>query len=151
MKLQAFRTVTKARFRRHVDSPGDLANSQHFYKHEPISRFLEYLRGTVLFCKTSLSEYIVRTADRMPATNFTIETLWRELEFKPTPNQKDAILHIDGPLYLPAGPVSDKRGSYRSWHWLQAEWELYASPCKGLSFLDKSVQIHVFRVSLRIT
>jgi len=44
----------------------------------------------------------------MPATNFTIETLWRELEFKPTPNQRDAILHIDGPLYLPAGPGSGK-------------------------------------------
>jgi DNA helicase-2/ATP-dependent DNA helicase PcrA len=46
----------------------------------------------------------------MPARNFTIETLWRELDFKPTPNQKDAILHLDGPLYLLAGPRSGKTG-----------------------------------------
>jgi DNA helicase II / ATP-dependent DNA helicase PcrA len=44
----------------------------------------------------------------MPAKQFTIETLWREENFKPTPNQKDAILHLDGPLYLPAGPGSGK-------------------------------------------
>jgi DNA helicase-2/ATP-dependent DNA helicase PcrA len=44
----------------------------------------------------------------MPANNFTIETLWRDMEFHPTPNQKDAILHVDGPLYLPAGPGSGK-------------------------------------------
>lgn len=36
----------------------------------------------------------------MPANNFSIETLWREMEFQPTPKQKDAILHLDGPLYL---------------------------------------------------
>ena len=30
------------------------------------------------------------------------------MEFHPTPNQKDAILHLDGPLYLPAGPGSGK-------------------------------------------
>ena len=44
----------------------------------------------------------------MPAKNFTIETLWREMEFKPTPNQKDAILHLDGPLDLPADPGSGR-------------------------------------------
>ena len=44
----------------------------------------------------------------MPANNFSIETLWREEKFNPTPNQKDAILHLDGPLYLPAGPGSGK-------------------------------------------
>src|SRR4026208_1679075 len=44
----------------------------------------------------------------MPTKNFTIETLWAEMEFKPTPNQKDAILHVDGPLFLPAGPGSGK-------------------------------------------
>ncbi len=44
----------------------------------------------------------------MPGKDFTIETLWRAEDFKPTPNQKAAILHLDGPLYLPAGPGSGK-------------------------------------------
>jgi DNA helicase II / ATP-dependent DNA helicase PcrA len=44
----------------------------------------------------------------MPTKNLTIETLWRDMEFRPTRNQKDAILHLDGPLYLPAGPGSGK-------------------------------------------
>jgi hypothetical protein len=44
----------------------------------------------------------------MARNEFNIETLWREMDFKPTPHQKDAILHLDGLLYLPAGPGSGK-------------------------------------------
>ena len=32
----------------------------------------------------------------MPANNFKIETPWREMDFKPTPNQKDDIHHLEG-------------------------------------------------------
>jgi DNA helicase II / ATP-dependent DNA helicase PcrA len=38
----------------------------------------------------------------------TIERLWAEAGFQPNPAQRDAILHVDGPLYLPAGPGSGK-------------------------------------------
>src|SRR6185436_7978651 len=38
----------------------------------------------------------------------TLAQLWEEAGFEPNPNQKKAILHIDGPLYLPAGPGSGK-------------------------------------------
>jgi DNA helicase II / ATP-dependent DNA helicase PcrA len=44
----------------------------------------------------------------MPAKNITIDTLMGEMKFHPTPNQREAILHLDGPLYLPAGPGSGK-------------------------------------------
>lgn len=37
-----------------------------------------------------------------------IEYYWDLKKFKPTPEQKDAILHIDGPLFLTAGPGSGK-------------------------------------------
>ncbi len=37
-----------------------------------------------------------------------IEALWREARFEPNDHQRDAILHVDGPLYLPAGPGSGK-------------------------------------------
>lgn len=37
-----------------------------------------------------------------------IETLWREAGFTPDDAQYEAILNIDGPLYLPAGPGSGK-------------------------------------------
>src|SRR2546426_493759 len=37
-----------------------------------------------------------------------IEELWREFDFEPNPRQREAILHISGPLYLPAGPGSGK-------------------------------------------
>lgn len=40
--------------------------------------------------------------------NFSIETLWKESKFEPNPAQKKAILHIDNPLYLTAGPGSGK-------------------------------------------
>ena len=47
------------------------------------------------------------------ARAFTVATpaitqLWAAADFKPNPDQHDAILHQDGPLYLPAGPGSGK-------------------------------------------
>lgn len=38
----------------------------------------------------------------------TIRDLWRARNFVPNLNQEQAILHVDGPLYLPAGPGSGK-------------------------------------------
>ncbi len=38
----------------------------------------------------------------------SIEDLWREFDFEPNKNQLRAIRHLDGPLYLPAGPGSGK-------------------------------------------
>src|SRR5512138_1258006 len=38
----------------------------------------------------------------------TLENLWRLSKFKPNDEQRNAILHVDGPLYLPAGPGSGK-------------------------------------------
>ncbi len=40
--------------------------------------------------------------------SLSIERLWAEVGFAPNPAQRDAILHSDGPLYLPAGPGSGK-------------------------------------------
>ncbi len=40
--------------------------------------------------------------------NLTIQTLWAEAGFCPTPAQEQAILHTEGPLYLTAGPGSGK-------------------------------------------
>ncbi|MGH9024054.1 MAG: UvrD-helicase domain-containing protein, partial [Acidimicrobiia bacterium] len=37
-----------------------------------------------------------------------IEALWTQLGFTPNPRQRDAIFHVSGPLYLPAGPGSGK-------------------------------------------
>jgi len=37
-----------------------------------------------------------------------IEYLWQLANFNPNAAQGDAILHVDGPLYLPAGPGSGK-------------------------------------------
>src|SRR5450759_1805226 len=37
-----------------------------------------------------------------------IDQFWKIAEFDPNANQKAAILHTDGPLYLPAGPGSGK-------------------------------------------
>lgn len=44
----------------------------------------------------------------MPYDGITLKQLWREQNFDPNDNQKDAILHVDGPLFLPAGPGSGK-------------------------------------------
>lgn len=38
----------------------------------------------------------------------TLSDLWESVGFKPNPNQAEAILHTEGPLYLPAGPGSGK-------------------------------------------
>jgi DNA helicase-2/ATP-dependent DNA helicase PcrA len=40
--------------------------------------------------------------------NLTIQQLWHAAGFKPNAQQEQAILHVDGPLYLPAGPGSGK-------------------------------------------
>ncbi len=40
--------------------------------------------------------------------NPKIEDLWLEAEFNPNDNQQAAIRHVDGPLYLTAGPGSGK-------------------------------------------
>ena len=42
------------------------------------------------------------------AAGLTVEDLWREAGFSPNDAQRAAILHVDGPLYLPAGPGSGK-------------------------------------------
>ncbi|NUM77172.1 ATP-dependent helicase, partial [candidate division KSB1 bacterium] len=44
----------------------------------------------------------------MSHDGITLKQLWREQSFKPNKNQEKAILQIDGPLYLPAGPGSGK-------------------------------------------
>jgi len=38
----------------------------------------------------------------------TIERLWKDVDFKPNDNQREAILHTSGPLFLTAGPGSGK-------------------------------------------
>jgi DNA helicase-2/ATP-dependent DNA helicase PcrA len=38
----------------------------------------------------------------------TIEKLWAAVDFKPNDNQREAILHTQGPLFLTAGPGSGK-------------------------------------------
>ena len=40
--------------------------------------------------------------------NFSLETLWKEVNFKPNESQERAIRHTDGALYLTAGPGSGK-------------------------------------------
>lgn len=37
-----------------------------------------------------------------------LEQLWEKAKFYPNPSQKDAILHVEGPLFLTAGPGSGK-------------------------------------------
>lgn len=44
----------------------------------------------------------------MSNTSLTIQQLWTAVGFTPNENQRRAIEHIDGPLYLPAGPGSGK-------------------------------------------
>ncbi|MFA6455293.1 MAG: ATP-dependent helicase [Bacteroidota bacterium] len=38
----------------------------------------------------------------------TIQSFWKKANFKPNENQEQAILHVDGPLFLTAGPGSGK-------------------------------------------
>ncbi len=44
----------------------------------------------------------------MARRSLTIEDLWQDRGFEPNAKQKEAILHVDGPLFLPAGPGSGK-------------------------------------------
>ena len=44
----------------------------------------------------------------MSAAEVTIEQLWDEEKFYPNDNQRKAILHTEGPLFLTAGPGSGK-------------------------------------------
>lgn len=37
-----------------------------------------------------------------------LRKLWKDAEFEPNENQREAVLHTDGPLFLPAGPGSGK-------------------------------------------
>jgi len=37
-----------------------------------------------------------------------IEDLWKEAGFTPNPEQENAIKHVEGPLFLAAGPGSGK-------------------------------------------
>ncbi|MFH0991448.1 MAG: ATP-dependent helicase [bacterium] len=39
---------------------------------------------------------------------FTIEKIWQKADFRPNSNQEKAIRHVDGPLFLTAGPGSGK-------------------------------------------
>ncbi len=43
-----------------------------------------------------------------PSASVTLQKLWEQADFKPNDRQKQAILHVNGPLYLPAGPGSGK-------------------------------------------
>ncbi len=44
----------------------------------------------------------------MKLSELKIEDLWSLVDFKPNDHQREAILHVDGPLFLPAGPGSGK-------------------------------------------
>jgi len=44
----------------------------------------------------------------MGSDGLTLQTLWDDVDFTPNPNQEQAIRHVDGPLYLTAGPGSGK-------------------------------------------
>jgi len=37
-----------------------------------------------------------------------MKTVWKDFNFTPNENQKKAILHVNGPIFLPAGPGSGK-------------------------------------------
>jgi len=46
--------------------------------------------------------------DIISSRMLTIENMWRSAKFSPNKAQREAILHVDGPLYLTAGPGSGK-------------------------------------------
>ena len=78
--------ATKLGWGRHVGGQDDLADNPHFFLEEVFRGFFEYLISTkrVLFVRQIYRNTLYATADVMPAKNFTIETLWAEMEFKPT-------------------------------------------------------------------
>ena len=41
-------------------------------------------------------------------SSISIEKLWELKHFSPNDEQREAILHLDGPLYITAGPGSGK-------------------------------------------
>lgn len=41
-------------------------------------------------------------------SDLSLERLWNAVGFSPNDNQREAILHTNGPLYLPAGPGAGK-------------------------------------------
>jgi DNA helicase-2/ATP-dependent DNA helicase PcrA len=49
-----------------------------------------------------------RDEDQEKESGLTLEKLWKENGFEPNPEQEEAIRHVDGPLYLTAGPGSGK-------------------------------------------
>src|SRR5260221_9552356 len=56
-------------------------------------------------------EMIERCGEGSMAMNtiaLSLDQLWQEVGFEPNTNQREAILHVDSPLYLPAGPGSGK-------------------------------------------
>lgn len=42
------------------------------------------------------------------STDISLERLWQEADFTPNKSQETAIRHVDGPLYITAGPGSGK-------------------------------------------
>ncbi|RMH43956.1 MAG: ATP-dependent helicase [Gammaproteobacteria bacterium] len=54
---------------------------------------------------TTIQEHLQAITDNEPPP---IERLWKMAKFTPNDAQRDAILHVDGPLYLTAGPGSGK-------------------------------------------
>ena len=43
-----------------------------------------------------------------PPSGDLLSRLWKEADFKPNDSQRQAVLHTEGPLFLPAGPGSGK-------------------------------------------
>ena len=64
-----------------------------------------------------------------------IEHYWELKKFKPTAAQKEAILHIDGPLFLTAGPGS---GKTRVLLWRTVNLIVYNNVNPGEIFLSRS-------------
>lgn len=53
---------------------------------------------------TTFGQHVRLLTDRL----VTLEKLWQLARFQPNDAQREAILHVDGPLYLTAGPGSGK-------------------------------------------
>ncbi len=53
---------------------------------------------------TTFGQHVHLLTDRL----VTLEKLWQLARFQPNDAQREAILHVDGPLYLTAGPGSGK-------------------------------------------
>jgi len=53
---------------------------------------------------TTFEQQVPLLTDR----SVTLEKLWQLAHFQPNDAQREAILHVEGPLYLTAGPGSGK-------------------------------------------